>query len=75
MIESITTDNFWSDPRVKELPVKGKLVLAYFVLTIEVDGKVRNIPEDVSLATGVEVSECEDWMDRFEKLGFWEVIS
>lgn len=61
---TITTDNFWADQRVKTLPPKGKLVL-FYVITQE-----SLIAEDAAMATGVHLSECEDWIAKFEVEGW-----
>lgn len=54
---------FWGHKYVRSLPPRGKLAYVY-ARSMEVSGEAI-ILEDMSLATALSVSECEDWVDTF----------
>jgi hypothetical protein len=59
---------FWHDPYVLELPPKGKLALMYSFNCQDIGMPI--ILEDMAKSTGIEFSECEDWVDRFKRDNF-----
>jgi hypothetical protein len=64
--KKIETD-FWADPYFRKLNDRGKLAYIYALWK-----NIKQVPiilEDMSLATGLEVSECEDWVDDFIAAG------
>lgn len=65
MAVEITSAEFWTNPYTKKLPPSGKLAL-HFVLGCEFAGG-ELIMEDMSMLTGLELSECKNWADQFEE--------
>lgn len=56
--------DFWADPYVRELPPHGKLAFVFMIFQEFDDMEV--IAEDMALATGLHISECQDWIKHFE---------
>lgn len=54
---------FWDHPYTRFLPIRGKLAL-YYALCYDHAGQ-QIIAEDMAAATGIELSECQDWIDQF----------
>jgi hypothetical protein len=64
MTKLSVAENYWSHPYVKKLPPLGKLALCY-ASSFEDEGKPV-ILEDMSLATGQDITACQDWLEQFE---------
>lgn len=63
MAKIVSADEFWNYPYTRSLPPKGKLAL-YYALGREHD-KEQIIIEDMAEQTGIEMSECGDWLEKF----------
>jgi len=72
MAKSERALDFWENDFTRTLPARGKLALMY-VLGCEHDD-IPVIDEDMSLATGLVISECQDWVDIFESKGVYQGI-
>jgi hypothetical protein len=55
--------DFWKHPYAQSLNPRGKLAL-YYALGCEYDRR-DIIIEDMALATGIEMTECGDWLEQF----------
>ena len=64
---ALTAENFWTHQYTQSLQPKGKLVLVYAWVKRSADMDI--ISEDVALDCGMNLSEVEDYLSRFEKQG------
>ncbi len=62
----LTYDNFWGHTYTKMLNVRGRLALAFVVFRD--DDSI--ILEDMATFCGLDISECEDWLELFMKQGY-----
>jgi hypothetical protein len=72
MAQVATAEDFWTHPYTKELTPLGKMSLHY-ALSFEYENKPI-IAEDMALATGQDISVCEDWLEQFTADGMLEGI-
>lgn len=67
MAESLDLINIWDDVDFKQTNERGKLAMIYAIHKAE--GNEEIIVEDMALATGLEISECANWLDLFVAKG------
>lgn len=63
----MTRKAIWQDQFTQSLPAKGKLALVYYLDSFTHEWPL--IAEDMAVETGIPLSECSDWIDRFERKG------
>ena len=73
MAQMATAEEFWTHTYTQSLPPLGRLSL-YYALSFEYEKKPL-ILEDMALATGQDISVCEDWIEHFEADGMLEAIN
>jgi hypothetical protein len=64
----LTTENFWTHRFTKSLNVRGRLALCYVLFQVGDSDQV--IIEDMSVFTGLESSECRDYLQLFYQQGY-----
>jgi hypothetical protein len=65
---SITIDNFWSHPYVREQNYRGRLALFYAIQHQEFGTPI--IVEDMANGTGLHIDEVDDWLGLFIRQGY-----
>jgi hypothetical protein len=64
----LTAKNFWWHAFTKSLNVRGRLALAFLIFHVEDDNIV--VLEDMAMFTGLDMSECRDWLRHFMQQGY-----